>query len=78
MPVRKKGKLPGQCFTASYEKEYGVVSFVISSLFGGRGLIRFDTQDSFDIQADAIQPGQTVVVVDDLVATGMYTYTSSF
>lgn len=27
-------------------------------------------QDSFEMQADAIQPGQTVVVVDDLIATG--------
>ncbi len=25
------------------------------------------------MQADAIQPGQTVVVVDDLIATGMRT-----
>jgi len=50
VPVRKKGKLPGECATASYEKEYGV--------------------DSFEMQADAIQPGQSVVVVDDLIATG--------
>jgi len=28
-------------------------------------------QDSFEMQADAIQPGQTVVVIDDLIATGM-------
>ncbi|KAG8957071.1 adenine phosphoribosyltransferase [Tulasnella sp. 419] len=26
VPVRKRGKLPGPCQTASYEKEYGVVS----------------------------------------------------
>ncbi|KJA29981.1 hypothetical protein HYPSUDRAFT_125637 [Hypholoma sublateritium FD-334 SS-4] len=26
--------------------------------------------DSFEIQADAIKPGQTVIVVDDLIATG--------
>jgi adenine/guanine phosphoribosyltransferase-like PRPP-binding protein len=26
VPVRKRGKLPGQCNVASYEKEYGVVS----------------------------------------------------
>ncbi|PSR73601.1 hypothetical protein PHLCEN_2v10520 [Hermanssonia centrifuga] len=50
VPVRKQGKLPGQCVTATYEKEYG--------------------SDSFEMQADAIQPGQTVVVVDDLIATG--------
>ncbi|GLB33725.1 putative phosphoribosyl transferase [Lyophyllum shimeji] len=50
VPVRKQGKLPGQCVSASYEKEYGV--------------------DIFEMQADAIQAGQTVVVVDDLIATG--------
>jgi len=50
VPVRKHGKLPGQCVSASYEKEYGV--------------------DIFEMQADAIEPGQTVVVVDDLIATG--------
>lgn len=26
VPVRKAGKLPGQTITASYEKEYGMVS----------------------------------------------------
>jgi adenine phosphoribosyltransferase len=26
VPVRKKGKLPGQCATAEYVKEYGTVS----------------------------------------------------
>jgi len=50
VPVRKKGKLPGQCVTATYEKEYGA--------------------DSFEMQADAIKPGQSVIVVDDLIATG--------
>ncbi|KAJ7095303.1 phosphoribosyltransferase-like protein [Mycena belliarum] len=50
VPVRKQGKLPGQCVSATYEKEYGT--------------------DSFEMQADAIQAGQTVIVVDDLIATG--------
>ncbi|KAJ3741224.1 phosphoribosyltransferase-like protein [Lentinula boryana] len=50
VPVRKKGKLPGACETASYEKEYGV--------------------DSFEMQSDAIKPGQSVVIIDDLIATG--------
>ncbi|KAI0079674.1 adenine phosphoribosyltransferase [Panus rudis PR-1116 ss-1] len=50
VPVRKKGKLPGQCISATFEKEYGT--------------------DSFEMQADAIKPGQNVVVVDDLIATG--------
>lgn len=32
VPVRKRGKLPGQCNVAQYEKEYGVVSRFASSL----------------------------------------------
>lgn len=28
VPVRKQGKLPGKCVTASYEKEYGTVSLM--------------------------------------------------
>ncbi|MCJ1442936.1 MAG: adenine phosphoribosyltransferase [Stictis urceolatum] len=50
VPVRKKGKLPGDCVTAKYAKEYGV--------------------DEFQMQADAIEPGQGVLVVDDIIATG--------
>ncbi|KAF8165422.1 phosphoribosyltransferase-like protein [Crassisporium funariophilum] len=50
VPVRKVGKLPGQCISATYEKEYGT--------------------DSFEMQADAIKPGQNVIIVDDLIATG--------
>jgi len=50
VPVRKVGKLPGDCVTATYQKEYG--------------------SDSFEMQADAIKPGQAVVIVDDLIATG--------
>ena len=50
VPVRKLGKLPGECVTASYEKEYGT--------------------DQFQVQADAIQKGQRVVIVDDIIATG--------
>nr|AIE40067.1 adenine phosphoribosyl transferase [Wolfiporia cocos] len=53
VPVRKKGKLPGECVTATYEKEYGS-----------------NRKDSFEMQADAIQPGQNVVIIDDLIATG--------
>jgi adenine phosphoribosyltransferase len=69
VPVRKKGKLPGKTVTAVYEKEYGSVctsqvSLVLSEVY----LLRL--KDSFDIQEDAIKPGQTVVVVDDLIATG--------
>jgi len=50
VPVRKAGKLPGNCISVSYEKEYGM--------------------DLFEMQANSIQPGQTVIVVDDLIATG--------
>ncbi|OBZ71802.1 Adenine phosphoribosyltransferase [Grifola frondosa] len=49
-PVRKKGKLPGECVAVTYEKEYGA--------------------DTFEMQSDAIMPGQNVVIVDDLIATG--------
>jgi len=50
VPVRKRGKLPGECVCATFEKEYGT--------------------DEFEMQADAISPGQTVVVIDDVIATG--------
>lgn len=50
VPVRKRGKLPGPCETAEYQKEYG--------------------SDFFQMQADAVQPGQKVLVVDDIIATG--------
>ncbi|KAK4057540.1 adenine phosphoribosyltransferase [Microbotryomycetes sp. JL221] len=50
VPVRKPGKLPGKCITATYEKEYG--------------------KDEFQMQQGSIKPGQTVLVVDDLIATG--------
>ncbi|KAH9978083.1 phosphoribosyltransferase-like protein [Lactifluus volemus] len=50
VPVRKRGKLPGECVQATFEKEYGT--------------------DEFEMQANAIQPGQTVVIVDDIIATG--------
>lgn len=50
VPVRKKGKLPGQTLSASYVKEYG--------------------EDVFEMQQDIIKPGQRVLVVDDIIATG--------
>lgn len=50
VPIRKKGKLPGEVVGAEYVKEYGT--------------------DVFEIQADSIQPGQNVIVIDDLIATG--------
>src|SRR5690606_22617202 len=50
VPVRKRGKLPGECVSVAYEKEYGT--------------------DYFEMQSDAIKPGQKVVIVDDIIATG--------
>ena len=52
VPVRKKGKLPGPCVTAAYEKEYGA--------------------DYFQMQEGSIKPGQKVLVVDDIIATGKF------
>jgi len=50
VPVRKKGKMPGPCVTAAYEKEYGT--------------------DFFQMQEGAVKPGQRVLIVDDIIATG--------
>eukprot|EP00158_Paraphelidium_tribonemae_P000871 Partr_v1_DN23573_c0_g1_i1_m14321 putative adenine phosphoribosyltransferase len=50
VPIRKKGKLPGDVHVVSYQKEYGV--------------------DSFEMQKNSIKPGDRVVIVDDLLATG--------
>ena len=50
VPLRKKGKLPHNVITESYELEYGV--------------------DAMEIHADAISPGDRVLLVDDLIATG--------
>ena len=50
VPVRKKGKLPCETISASYDLEYG--------------------KAEIEIHKDAIKPGQKVVIVDDLIATG--------
>ncbi|XP_063700426.1 adenine phosphoribosyltransferase [Culicoides brevitarsis] len=50
VPVRKKGKLPGECYKFEYVLEYGT--------------------DTFEMQKDSIKPGQKVLLVDDLLATG--------
>lgn len=50
VPIRKKGKLPGETYQVEYQKEYG--------------------SDFFEIQKDALPANATVVVVDDLLATG--------
>ena len=48
--IRKKGKLPCETISESYELEYGTAEI--------------------EIHTDAIKPGQKVVLVDDLIATG--------
>ncbi|TKA75078.1 Adenine phosphoribosyltransferase [Friedmanniomyces simplex] len=50
VPVRKEGKLPGECETVRFRKEYG--------------------EDVFQMQRDAFERGQRVVIVDDIIATG--------
>ncbi|KAK6340007.1 adenine phosphoribosyltransferase [Orbilia blumenaviensis] len=50
VPVRKRGKMPGECVAEKYVKEYG--------------------EDWFEMQKDVIKPGQKVLVVDDIIATG--------
>ena len=50
IPVRKKGKLPGETIEESYNLEYGA--------------------GTLEIHKDAIQEGEKVVIVDDLIATG--------
>ena len=48
--VRKKGKLPRETISESYDLEYGSAEI--------------------EMHKDAIRPGQKVVMVDDLIATG--------
>ncbi len=48
--VRKKGKLPRETVSMSYDLEYGSATI--------------------EIHKDAIKPGDKVVLVDDLIATG--------
>ncbi|MGW4646449.1 adenine phosphoribosyltransferase [Kitasatospora sp. NPDC004289] len=50
VPIRKKGKLPGEVFSKSYDLEYGSATL--------------------EVQCDAFAPGEKVLVVDDVLATG--------
>ena len=50
VPIRKKGKLPGSCLSATYPLEYGT--------------------DTLEVQEGSIGPGDRVLIVDDLLATG--------
>lgn len=50
IPIRKKGKLPREIISATYELEYGSAEI--------------------EIHKESIKPGQKVVIIDDLMATG--------
>lgn len=50
VPIRKKGKLPGETHSQAYTLEYG--------------------EAVVEMHTDAIQPGERVLLVDDLLATG--------
>ncbi len=50
VPIRKKGKLPRETISQSYELEYGSATI--------------------EMHKDALKPGDKVVLIDDLIATG--------
>lgn len=50
IPIRKKGKLPRETVSCTYDLEYGSATI--------------------EMHKDAVKPGQKVVLVDDLIATG--------
>lgn len=50
VPIRKKGKLPRETISKSYDLEYGSATI--------------------EMHRDAIKPGDRVVLIDDLIATG--------
>ena len=50
LPIRKKGKLPGETMAQEYELEYGT--------------------DEVEIHTDSVIPGENILLVDDLIATG--------
>jgi adenine phosphoribosyltransferase len=50
VPIRKKGKLPGQTIAQAYKLEYG--------------------EAVVEVHDDAMSPGEKVLLVDDLLATG--------
>ena len=50
VPIRKKGKLPGETISVNYDLEYGT--------------------DQIEMHIDALQKGERVILIDDLIATG--------
>lgn len=67
VPIRKAGKLPGPTVTAEYAKEYGKVRLSIGA--DGRGG-RWRVQDVIAVQEGVIKAGDSILLVDDLLATG--------
>lgn len=57
VPIRKRGKLPGETVQEEYTLEYGT--------------------DIIEIHSDAINEGDRVVLIDDLLATGGTTLASA-
>ena len=50
VPIRKRGKLPGELFRTEYALEYGT--------------------DCIELEKSALGPSDSVVIIDDLLATG--------
>lgn len=50
IPIRKKGKLPGEIEAQAYQLEYGT--------------------DHLEMRPDSIAPGESVLLIDDVLATG--------
>ncbi len=57
VPIRKRGKLPGETVQEEYVLEYGT--------------------DIIEMHSDAIGPGDRVILIDDLLATGGTTLASA-
>lgn len=74
VPVRKKGRLPGNCKEIAYTLEYRSVSFPNQKINISRLNVPFIifllNQDVLEIQEDSILSGQRVLIIDDLIATG--------
>jgi adenine phosphoribosyltransferase len=56
IPIRKQGKLPGECYTVTYGKEYGVDKFEIQ-------------KDAIKVRNPKCTK-VNIVVIDDILATG--------
>jgi len=57
VPIRKRGKLPGETVQEEYTLEYGT--------------------DVIEIHKDAIEDGDRIILIDDLLATGGTAYASA-